>query len=169
MYTGGRQEDRLAIWRIALDSGATPEPVVQTGFDNGGGSLSPDGKWLAYVSNETGRDEVYVRPYPGPGGRWQVSLEGGGEPLWTREGSEIIYRASNGNQVVSAPVRTRPGFEVTGRSTVFTGDYLPAYFRDHNYAVSRDGRTFVMVRSAQSTNQSVTVMLHWFDQIRGQP
>jgi len=164
MYIGRLREDaRQAIWRVALDSGATPEPVVQTRFDNAGASLSPDGKWLAYVTNETGRDEVYVRPYPGPGGRWPVSLDGGREPLWTGTGSEIIYRVAD--RVMSAAVRTRPGFEVTGRSTLFTGDYLPEFYRDHNYAVSRDGRTFVMVRSAASSNQTVTVMLNWFDQV----
>ena len=164
IYNGRlRQEGRQAIWRVALDSGATPELVVQTGFDNAGASLAPDGKWLAYVTNETGRDEVYVRPYPGPGGRWQVSLDGGREPLWTGTGNEIIYRVAD--RVLSAAVRTRPGFEVTGRSTLFTGDYLSDNFRDHNYAVSSDGRTFVMVRSAASTNQSVTVMLNWFDHV----
>jgi hypothetical protein len=68
--------------------------------------------------------------------------------------------------LLSIRYRTQSGFEVTGRSTLFTGVYLSDNFRDHNYAVSRDGRTFVMVRSVQSTNQAVTVMLNWFDQMR---
>lgn len=103
---------------------------------------------------------------PGPGGRWQVSHDGGGEPMWVGTGKEIIYRAGDG--VLSAAVRTQPGFEVISRSTLFTGDYLTAGFRDHNYSVSRDGRRFVMLRAVVGTNQAMVVLLHWFDQVRAE-
>src|SRR5262249_51432409 len=81
----GKQE----IWRTGLERGARPSQVLATAFDNASPSLSPDGHWLAYSTNESGRYEVYVRSYPGAGGRWQVSLDGGTEPIWSPKGGEI--------------------------------------------------------------------------------
>ena len=70
--------------------------------------FSPDGHWLAYVSNESGRPEVYVQPFPGPGGKWQISTEGGTEPAWNRNGKELFYRS--GNKMMALDVTTQPGF-----------------------------------------------------------
>jgi serine/threonine-protein kinase len=154
---------RTQIWRISLESGAKPQPVIVSRYDNFAASLSPDGKWLTYVSNETDRWEVYVRPYPGPGGRTQVSVEGGGEPIWSGAGGEIFYRV--GQRLMSATVRTSPTFEVTGRRTLFTGDYATAAFGDHNYSVARDGRTFAMLRPVRGSQQAVILTLHWFDNL----
>ena len=103
-----------------------PVKVLATPFNNCSPSLSPDGRWLAYTADESGRNEVYVRAYPGAGGRWQVSLEGGTEPLWSGRGGEIFYR--NGDVMMSASVRTQPGFEVTGRTRLFTGEYQTGNF-----------------------------------------
>ncbi len=72
--TPGSKEE---IWRVGVDSGSVPVKVLATPFNNSSPSLSPDGHWLAYIADESGRSEVYVRAYPGAGGRWQVSLEGG--------------------------------------------------------------------------------------------
>ena len=152
------------IWRVGLDSGAAPVQVLATPFNNGAPSLSPDGRWLAYTADESGRQEVYVRPYPGAGGRWQVSLEGGTEPLWSPRGGEIFYR--NGEAVMAATVRAQPTFEVTGRTRLFTGQYQPAAFRDHDYSVSSDGKTFTMLERVVGSRQAMVVTLNWFDQFR---
>jgi eukaryotic-like serine/threonine-protein kinase len=157
-------QGKREIWRVSLDSGATPQQILATGFDNGAPSLSPDGRWLAYTANESGRDEVYVRSYPGPGGRWQVSLGGGTEPIWSPKGGEIFYR--EGDAMMAAAVRTQPGFEVTGRSKLFVGQYNPGYFRDQNYSVAPDGRTFFMLQSVVGSRQAIAVTLNWFDQLR---
>jgi hypothetical protein len=153
------------IWRVGVDSGSVPVKVLATPFNNSSPSLSPDGRWLAYVADESGRSEVYVRAYPGAGGRWQVSLEGGTEPLWSGRGGEIFYR--NGDVMMSASVRTQPAFEVTGRTRLFAGEYQPGGFRDHDYSVSADGKSFVMLQRVVGTRQAMVVTLNWFDRFRG--
>jgi tRNA A-37 threonylcarbamoyl transferase component Bud32 len=152
------------IWRVGVDSGAAPSKVLATPFDNGAPSLSPDGRWLAYTANESGRDEVYVRSYPGAGGRWQVSLEGGSEPLWSPQGDEIFYRS--GDVMMAAAVRTQPAFEVTGRTRLFQGQYQTGGFRDQDYSVSSDGKTFAMLERVVGARQAMVVTLNWFDQFR---
>ena len=152
------------IWRVGLDSGSVPVKVLATPFNNSSPSLSPDGRWLAYAADESGRSEVYVRAYPGAGGRWQVSLEGGTEPLWSPRGDEIFYRS--GDAMVSASVRTQPGFEVTGRTRLFIGEYMTGGFRDHNYSVSADGKSFALLQRVVGTRQAMVVTLNWFDQFQ---
>jgi Tol biopolymer transport system component len=152
------------IWRVSVDSGSAPVQVLATPFNNGAPSLSPDGRWLAYTADESGRDEVYVRSYPGAGGRWQVSHEGGTEPVWSPQGGEIFYRS--GDAMMAAAVRTRPAFEVTGRTRLFTGQYQAGNFRDQDYAVTSDGKTFAMLERVVGARQAMVVTLNWFDQFR---
>jgi Tol biopolymer transport system component len=152
------------IWRAGVDSGSAPVQVLATPFNNGSPSLSPDGRWLAYSSDESGRNEVYVRSYPGAGGRWQVSLDGGTEPIWSPRGDEIFYR--NVDAMMAATVRTQPTFEVTGRTRLFTGEYQAGNFRDQDYSVSTDGKTFAMLERVVGSRQALVVTLNWFDQFR---
>jgi serine/threonine-protein kinase len=152
------------IWRVGVDSGSVPVKVLATPFNNGAPSLSPDGRWLAYTADESGRSEVYVRAYPGAGGRWQVSLEGGAEPLWSARGGEIFYR--NGDVMMSASVRAQPGFEVTGRTRLFAGEYQLGNARDQDYSVSGDGKFFTMLERVVGTRQAMVVTLNWFDRFR---
>jgi Tol biopolymer transport system component len=161
------QQSKVGIWRLGLAGGETPQQILGGAFHNYAPSLSPDGRWLAYVSDESGRFEVYVRPYPGPGGRWQVSLDGGTEPVWSPAGREIFYR--NGDRMMAATVRTVGGFEVGGRVRLFEGAYetVAGQVQYTNYDVTRDGRTFVMLQQVQGTAQSLFVTLNWFGQRRG--
>jgi eukaryotic-like serine/threonine-protein kinase len=163
IYSGGTLGSKTEIRRLDLAGSRTDQQVLASSFNNYSPTLSPDGRWLAYVSDESGRPEVYVRPYPGPGGRWQVSLDGGQEPVWSPAGGEIFFRS--GDRMMAATVRTQPGFEVEGRTPLFTGSYDQAS-RYRDYDVTRDGRTFVMLQPAQSTALSVFVTLNWFDQFR---
>ena len=158
------QQSKEEIWRVGVDSGAVPVKVLATPFNNSSPSLSPDGRWLAYVADESGRSEVYVRGYPGSGGRWQVSLEGGTEPIWSGRGGEIFYR--NRELMMSASVRTQPGFEVTGRTRLFAGEYPLGNWRDHNYSVTGDGKSFAMLERVVGTRQAMVVTLNWFDRFR---
>jgi tRNA A-37 threonylcarbamoyl transferase component Bud32 len=165
IYSGtGKNQKKEEIWRVGLDSGATPQRILGSDFDNGGPSLSPDGRWLAYVTNESGRKEVYVRPYAGPGGRWQVSLDGGAEAIWSPDGNEIFYRA--GDDMIAAAVRTVPSFEVTGRTKLFAEDFMSAVFMDQNYSVMRGGKSLFMLRRVTGSRQAISVTLNWFDQLR---
>ena len=100
------------IWVFRL-SDRTVEPFLQTPFAEGGAKFSPDGGWLAYVSNESGRPEVYVQPYPGPGGKWLISIEGGAEPIWNHNGRELFYRS--GNRMMVVKTTTQPNFSAGNR------------------------------------------------------
>jgi serine/threonine-protein kinase len=164
VYQGRATEaSRGEIWQLGLAGAATPRQVLASAFHNNAPSLSPDGRWMAYVSNESGRAEVYVRPYPGPGGRWQVSLDGGEEPVWSPVGGEIFYR--DGDRMMAAAIRTEGGFEVGSRTQLFAGTYDRfGFVRD--YDVTRDGQTFIMFQRVQGTEQSVFVTLNWFDRFR---
>jgi serine/threonine-protein kinase len=166
VYSGQRtSQDKQEIWRLGLDSGSAPVQVLANSFNNGAPSLSPDGHWLAYTSDESGRSEVYVRSYPGQGGRWQVSLEGGTEPIWSPKGGEIFYR--NNDDMMVATVRTGAAVEITGRSRLFKGTYQTAGFYDQDYGVSADGRQFVMLERRVTPRQALVVTLNWFEGFKG--
>jgi hypothetical protein len=94
-----------------------------------------------------------------------VSLDGGTEPIWSPRGGEIFYR--DGDAMMAATVRTQPGFEVSGRAKLFTGQYNTANSRDQNYGVGPDGNTFVMLQRVVGAEQALVVTLNWFDQLRG--
>jgi serine/threonine-protein kinase len=153
-----------SIYTLSLQGPRAPQPFLVNQFENHSPSLSPDGHWVAYVSDELGRLEVYVRPFPGPGGRWQVSLDGGTEPLWAPNGRELFYR--NGTKMMAAAIALRPTFTVGARRELFEGDYAsdPVY---RSYDVTRDGRGFVLVRSPKAPADFI-VVLNWFDQLREQ-
>src|SRR5437762_6529613 len=95
--------------------------------------FSPDGRWLAYASNETGRYEVYVQPFPGPGGKWQISTEGGREPAWARSARELFYR--NGGKMMVADVLTQPTFTAARPRMLFEGHYAADIHRLRTYDV----------------------------------
>jgi len=99
---------RSDIWWLSVDDRTKPHPFLQTKFWEGAPVLSPDGHWLAYVSDESGRYEIYVRPFPGPGGKWQISTDGGNEPVWPAKGHEIFFRSRDAMMAVE--VTTTPPF-----------------------------------------------------------
>jgi tRNA A-37 threonylcarbamoyl transferase component Bud32 len=134
--------DRNGIRSMAFDSAPASRLIVPGTFGESAPALSPDAKWLAYQSDETGRMEVYVRPYPGPGARVSVSLHGGTEPVWAHSGRELFFRS--GDSLMAAAVAVTPTFAVTARRRLLTGSYLRGgTFRE--YDVAPDDRRFVMV------------------------
>ncbi len=138
------------IRALSLDSAPVARTVMPAAFDESAPALSPDGHWLAYQSDQTGRMEVYVRSWPEPGARVPVSLEGGSEPVWAHSGRELFYRT--GDSLMAAAVTSSPAFTVTGRRRLFAGPFLDGGgFRE--YDVSPDDRHFVMISggTAQST------------------
>ena len=119
-------------------------------FDEKAAALSPDGRWIAYESNETGDDEIYVRPFPNANdGKWQVSAGGGLNPVWSRRGNEIFYISTDGLMSV-AEVSTQGGFRVGQRSSLFNVDERGlAYGSNYTgWDVSPDGDRFVFVQFA---------------------
>ena len=142
-------------------------PVLVTPFEERGIAPSPDGRWLAYVSNETGADEIYVRALPGPGGRVQISASGGREPRWGAAGSELLFRSRD--SVFATPI-TIVGSEVrAGRPrALFRDAYRLGGAGNHaGWDVDRSGRRFVFVRDAGvDAERKVNFLLNWFEQPR---
>ena len=122
-------------------------------------AVSADGRWLAYVSNESGAEEIYVRPFPDiDAGRWQVSTGGGTQPLWARDGRELLYR--NDEAVIAVPIQADPNFTAGIPEVMFGGDYLLAQ-GGPNYDLSPDGEQFLMIKPvevASATTQIIVVL-----------
>ncbi|HEV2083862.1 MAG TPA: hypothetical protein VGR09_02155, partial [Gemmatimonadales bacterium] len=126
----------------------------------------PDGRWLAYESDESGESEVYVRPFPGSGAKVLVSQNGGAEPVWSRDGHELFYRGfgQQGIPLVAVAVRAAPDFEVLSRRTLFDAADFEGAQPHANYDVSRDGRSFVMVR--QGPLAEMVLVQNWAEEAR---
>ena len=147
------------IFTISLEGNdKTPRPLLVTEFDELTPRLSPvDGKWLAYVSNESGRHEVYVRPFSRPGGRVVISTGGGQEPLWSPDGRLIFYRSTNA--IIAATVSLSGNPEVVKRDTIVTDDFLANTFHPM-YDVTPDGKRLLMLEGDERQRE-LTVILNW--------
>ena len=155
------------IWVLEIEGDRKARPFLQTPSNEGGAVFSPDGRWLAYQSDEAGRAEIYVRPFPGPGGKSQISTEGGTEPVWSRDGRELFYR--NGDKMIVAAVETKPGFAAGKPKLLFEGHYETSiYPYEPNYDVSPDGQRFLMIKASEqeSAATQLNVVLNWSDELR---
>jgi serine/threonine protein kinase/Tol biopolymer transport system component len=154
-----------AIGLIRLDDENREELLIDSSFDELNPEISPDGRWLAYTSNESGTFEIYVRPFPDiDGGRWQVSSGGGRFPAWARDGQELFYR--NGAALMAVTVETEPNFSSGNPMLLFEGDYFDGV-GGRTYEVSIDGERFLMIKdmiNASSTAQIIIVQ-KWLDEV----
>ncbi len=154
------------IWIFRL-SDRKERPFVETGTVTGAPEFSPDGHWLVYVSDESGRREVYVRSYPGSGGKWQISAGGGTEPVWNPNGRELFYRS--GDKMMAVEITTQPTFEASKPRMLFEGNYETTPVTFPNYDVSRDGQRFLMlkpVEQAQAAPTQIDVVLNWPEELK---
>ncbi len=147
-------------------------PLIQTPFSESGPAISPDGRWVAYASNESGRSEVYVRPFPEveQGGRWQVSTDGGNEPRWARNGRELVFRTGGGPSgtatILSAMVASGPTFVASRPAVVLKLPNTSSFA----YDVAPDGR-FLLHRNASATGDDQTkpqivMVQNWFEELK---
>ncbi|MEE9264628.1 MAG: protein kinase [Vicinamibacteria bacterium] len=156
-------ETRDDIWLLPLEGEKTPQALIRSQFNERNAVLSPNGRWLAYQSDESGRFEVYVQAYPGLGGKWQISTDGGSGPLWARSGRELFYR--NGDQMMAVPITTQSGFSAGEPRLLFEGRF--EHFERHpGYDVSLDGQRFLMIRTPpESAPRRLNVILNWFEEL----
>ncbi len=137
-------------------------PFVETKFDEYTAMLSPDGKYVAYTSNESGRYEVYVRQFP-QGGRWQVSTSGGVQPHWRGDGKEMFY--VDGDNMMAVPVALNPAFSPGTPNKLFEHKGL-SRLRGHQYDVFRDGQKFLVVEVLKEQDRAIQVVENWFAEFR---
>jgi Tol biopolymer transport system component len=153
------------IWALPMAGGGKPFPVVQTEFEEQYGQFSPDGRWIAYQSDESGRTEVYVQPFPGPGSKLTVSTNGGSQVRWRRDGKELFYIALDG-RLMAVPVTSASGgqldigapavlFAPKIGSAVQQGDYR------YQYMVTADGQRFLVNTVSDAPSLPITLILNW--------
>ena len=156
---------------LTLDGDRRAAPLVRTQYSEMNGQVSPDARWLAYQSNESGQDEVYVRPFPNvEGGRWQASTGGGIKPLWARNGRELFYLSGSGSvRLMSVPVQSGTSFSAGTPQVLFEGKYFSGN-AGRTYDVSPDGQRFLMIKDAAATTSSApsqfVVVLNWFEELK---
>ena len=151
------------IW-IAAGSSSEARPFVSSNFVERAPAFSPDGRFLAYVSNESGRDEVYVRDYPEGAELWLVSTGGGREPLWSRDGRELFYR--RGDELLVAEVRLADRLVLGTPRTVFKGRFRPSVVGPPNYDVSLDGERFLMVEQGDELPTRMNIVVNWIEDLK---
>jgi len=144
-----------------VDGTSTVEPFLATADEEQSPRLSPDGRWLAYVSNKSGEYNVYVRRFPEADMEQAISTAGGDEPVWSADGRELFYR--QGTQMMAVSVESEETFNVLSRQTLFEGNFDTTPCCGAAYDVSPDGQYFLMVPRSQATQ--IKVVLNWFEKL----
>jgi Tol biopolymer transport system component len=142
------------IWVLPMFGDRKPYPLLDTEFDEAFARFSPDGRWVAYASDEAGTGEVYVRPFQGSGGSWRISTDGGSAPRWRRDGKELFY-VSGGKLMAVAVKASQTSFEPGVPRLLFEKSGIS------NYDVSRDGQQFLIAVPVESSPEPITVVLNW--------
>jgi len=171
---GEIQGESFDLWTIPADGSGEPEVYLATQFFERFPAISPNGKWVAYMSDESGRPEIYVRPFPAASGKWQVSDGGGSWPAWSLDGSELIFRSQDG--LMAAPVSDNEVTFRAGRPEILTqGDFSAdqvgivvagSIFSD--FDPMPGGESFVVLQGSddQRIQSHVTLVTNWFDVLR---
>ena len=149
------------IWSYRT-SDRKSQPFLNSRFNEIGPRFSPDGHWMTYASDESGRYEVYVQPFPGPGGKWQISTEGGTEPVWIRNG-ELFYR--NGEKLMVVQTTVRPTFSAGTPKEVFEARYA-TYQSLPDYDATPDGQRFLFLKTGDEARAEISVVVNWTEDLK---
>ena len=171
MYRTSVQEGFLPnLWAVPVTGDRKPFAWAPAPFDQFNGQFSPDTRWVAYGSDETGRYEVYIQSFPKSGVKYRASIEGGVEPRWRRDGRELFYVAPDGS-IVALSVNARPaaqGLELGKPTTLFQGHPLGGFSNGVRlqYAVTRDGQRFLVNSTRPSDSSTATVVVNWSESLK---
>jgi Tol biopolymer transport system component len=159
------------LMMLTLDAQHRVQPLVQTPYTEQNGVISPDGRWMAYDSNESGSFQVYVRPFPDvASGHWQVSMDGGAQPVWSRDSRELFYLSAAG-PLMGVHVDRGPSWSMSTPSTILAKSYVRGNTAAAaTYDVSPDGRRFLMIKqvagSAQTVPPTLIVVQNWTEELK---
>ena len=148
---------------MPVSGGHKPYPFLKSTFSAREANFSPDGKWLAYCSNESGEYRVYVVPFPGPGGKWQASTGEGRGPIWRHDGKELFYLSAD-NKVMAAKVEASGGSLAVGEAHALFDSHSYGVFG--RYDVSADGQRFVVAYEASQPSSTLTLVTNWDAELR---
>jgi serine/threonine-protein kinase len=163
VFDATSSDTRDDIWVMSLDGEREPQLFLQTEFNERYPTFSPDGRWLAYQSDESGRNEVYVRPFPkAEEGKWQISTEGGEGQVWARNGRELFYRTDS--KIMAVDIETQPNFTPSKPRLLFE---KPRLVDRPDFDVTANGQRFLMVQAGehQAEANQITVVLNWFEEL----
>ncbi|MBP1633544.1 MAG: serine/threonine protein kinase [Acidobacteria bacterium] len=159
------------VWGLPLNPIGTPHPILKESYHEYAPSLSPDGRWLAYVSEESGRPEIYVRPFPALNASWKISSDGGLAPVWARDGTELFFQqgpiGALTTSLWSVRISTSAGFRAEAPRLLFRGPYQNAERYGQSYDVAPDGRRFLMVKvEPPPPPGEIQLVLNWFEELK---
>jgi Tol biopolymer transport system component len=165
LYTGiGTNYDIWAMPLLDRRAAGKPVAVANSGFNEQHPQVSPDSRWVAYTSNESGVNEVYVRPFPPDPARvgtWLVSANSGQQPRWRRDGKELYYLAVDGS-VMAIDIRTSPHFESGVPNTLFRAPGMQSGLAGFRYAAHEDGKRFLLITQSQTAvSEPTTIVVNW--------
>jgi serine/threonine protein kinase len=161
------------IGLVSLDGEINRKSLLHERYNESQPQISPDGRWIAYISYETGQPEIYVRPFPEVDkGKWKISTNGGNSPLWSADGRELYYRC--GNAVMMVEVEIKPSFEHSAPKVLFQGNYASYFmYEAHPWDISADGKRFLMMKEstgATSTGKTprprINIVLNWDEELK---
>jgi hypothetical protein len=166
LFTEVVSETGNDIWAMDTDAPQqSPRALAKTRFSEFSPKISPDGKWLAYTSDESGRLEIYVSPFPGPGGKIAISTDGGREPRWSKDGRELFYRQDD--KMLAVTITPGSPLAASSPHVLFEGRYQVSDTSAGGFDVASDGR-FLMIQ-ATAPEQPATefnIVLSWFDDVK---
>jgi serine/threonine-protein kinase len=172
-YMELNNQTQYDLMTLPMEGARKPQPFLATPFDERGPWLSPDGHWAAYVSNDSERYEVYVQPFPGPGGKRPISLDGGAEVSWSYKGNELFYRTGAQRETMMAvDIQTNPTFNAGKPHALFQGTYASSNLTSAwspNYSVGPDGRFLMLKTKEQLQTQGfaqIDVVQNWFEELK---
>jgi Tol biopolymer transport system component len=158
LFQSNHPKTKSDVWVVPMTGDRKPFPFLQTEYSESNARFSPDMKWIAYQSDESGPNQIYVRPFPGPGAKWQISTSGGTRPSWDRNGKEIFYL--NGGKILSA--------EVNGNGSTFETGKVKLYFDPSSIGgtlvrdISGDGQSILLeIPRGLRTSTPLTIVVNW--------
>ncbi len=161
---------KSSIWYLPLFGDRKPVPYVQSGFNVGAATLSPDGRWMAYVSDESGSNEVYISSFPKAGSKWQVSQGGGDVPRWSHDGSALYYLAPTGRVMKAGIKEGGAAVEIGAPRQLFQDDRMETNpGNDNGYSVAPDGKSFLVEESTGASTSPLTLVTNWAVESKQQP